>query len=58
MWKDPIVEETRDRREQYAAALRHDMDAIFLDIRIRQSNRAQKPVSLPARKPNRDSDAA
>jgi hypothetical protein len=58
LWKDPIVEETRARREQYAAALHHDMDAIFLDIRIRQANRAQKPVSLPARKPNRDSDAA
>jgi hypothetical protein len=58
MWRDPIVEETRERREQYAAALQHDLDAILADIRVRQASRAQKPVSLPARKPSRDSDAA
>jgi hypothetical protein len=58
MWKDPIVEETRERREQYAASLHHDLDAIFADIRKRQANGAQTPVSLPARKPSSDSDAA
>jgi hypothetical protein len=58
MWKDPIVEETRERREQYATALNHDIDEIFSDIRKRQASRAQKPVSLPARKPSRGSDAA
>ena len=58
MWKDPIVEEARERREQYAASFHHDLDAIFVDIRKRQVNRAEKPLSLPARKPSRDSDAA
>lgn len=58
MWKDPIVEEARERREQYAASLQQDLDAIFADIRIRQTNRSQKPITLPARKPNPNSDAA
>jgi hypothetical protein len=58
MWKDPIVEETRERREQYAASMNHDLDSIFADIRKRQANKMQRPVSLPARKPSSDSDAA
>jgi hypothetical protein len=58
MWRDPIVEETRERREQYAAALHHDADAIFADIRLRQASRSIKPVSFPARKPGQTSDAA
>jgi hypothetical protein len=58
MWKDPIVEETRERRKQYAAAMHNDLAAIFFDIRKRQAGRSQKPIALPARKPSRDSDAA
>jgi hypothetical protein len=58
MWKDPIVEETRERREQYAASMHNDLDAIFADIRKRQARKSQTPVSLPARKPSPDSDAA
>jgi hypothetical protein len=58
MWKDPIVEETRKRRDQYAASLPQDLDAIFLDIQERQANRPLKAVTLPARKPGRDSHAA
>ncbi len=58
MWKDPIVEEARARRDQYAAAMHYDLDAIFADIRKRQKNSARTPVSLPARKPSRDFDAA
>ena len=57
MWKDPIVEEARERREQYAASMNHDLDLIFADIRKRQANKAQKPVSLPARKSSSDSDS-
>jgi hypothetical protein len=44
MWKDPIVEETRERREQYAASINHDLDSIFANIRTRQANKAQRPV--------------
>ncbi|RJP26517.1 MAG: hypothetical protein C4527_15265 [Candidatus Omnitrophota bacterium] len=51
MWKDPIVEETRKIREQYASRFNHDMDAIYEDIQRRQAQSKKKLVSLPARKP-------
>jgi hypothetical protein len=51
MWQDPIVKETRELREEYAVKFNHDPDAIFEDIRKRQSQTARKLVSFPARKP-------
>ena len=45
MWKDPIVEETRKLREEYASKFNHDIDAIFEDIQKRQAQAPQKPVS-------------
>ena len=50
MWQDPVVKETRKLREKYAAQLRHDPDAIFLDIQKRQTASTAKFVSLPPRK--------
>jgi len=37
MWKDPVVEETRKLREQYASKFHHDIDAIYEDIQRRQA---------------------
>jgi len=51
MWKDPIVEETRKLREQYASKHNHDIDAIFEDIQQRQAKSDKKMVSFPSRKP-------
>ena len=51
MKRDPIVEETRKLREQYAAQLKHDTDAIFDDIVKRQNQRGKNLVTLPRRKP-------
>ncbi len=51
MWRDPIVEETRALREQYADQFDHDADAIFQDILRRQSATGKKLVSFPPRKP-------
>ena len=45
MWKDPIVEETRELREEYAAKLNHDIDAIFEDVQKRQAQAPRKPMS-------------
>jgi hypothetical protein len=53
MWKDPIVEETRRLREQYAASLNHDIDAIFEDLQRRQAQSTKKPVSFSPRKPSK-----
>lgn len=58
MWKDPIVAETRELREQYAARFDHDMDAIFEDIQQRQTAQEKHLVSFPPRKPVLAANAA
>ncbi len=50
MWQDPIVKETRELRELYGAKFKHDPDAIFKDICIRQEKSERKRVALPARR--------
>jgi hypothetical protein len=50
MWKDPVVEKTRKLREEYAANLGHDPDAIFEDIRKRQERSERKVVRKSPRR--------
>ena len=50
MWHDPIVNETRELRLQYAAQFNHDMDAIFQDICKRQEASRRERVTFPPRK--------
>jgi hypothetical protein len=52
MWKDPIVAETRELRDQYARQFDYNADAIFQDILKRQSMPGKKLVSFQPRKPN------
>ncbi len=49
--RDPIVEETRRLRDQYAAKFNYDLDLIFEDIRRRQAESGKEYVTLPPRKP-------
>lgn len=35
-WEDPIVEEIRRYREEYAAKFNHDLQAIFEDLKKQQ----------------------
>lgn len=58
MWKDPIVEETRKLREQYASQHNHKIDAIYEDIQKRQGKSAKRFVSFPPRKPTKAPDVA
>jgi len=58
MWKDPVIEETRKLREQYASKHNHDIDAIFDDIQKRQVKSQKKLVSFPPRKPTKASKVA
>ena len=51
MWKDPIVEETRNLREEYANHLNDNIEAIFEDIQKRQAQPNKKLEVFPARKP-------
>ena len=49
--RDPIVEEMRRLREEYAAQFNHDSNAMFDDILKCQSREGKKLVTFPARKP-------
>jgi len=51
MWQDPIVEETRTLREEYAEQFGYDADEIFQDILNRQNVPGKNLVTFPARKP-------
>lgn len=51
MWQDPIVQETRALREQYAKQFNHDPVAIYEDILKRQVSPGKKLVSFPPRRP-------
>ena len=50
MWRDPIVEEVRQLRQQYAAQFNHDLKAICRDLRERQKKSGRKVVSLPPKR--------
>ncbi len=58
MWQDPIVEETRSLREQYASQFDHDPNAIIQDILKRQAKSDKKLFRLPPRKPRLAPSAA
>lgn len=47
MYKDPIVEEIRKYREEYAASFNYDLQAIFADLKKRQIASGHKFVRLP-----------
>ncbi len=50
MWQDPIVEEVRQYREQYAARFNFDLKDICRDLRERQKKGTHKVVSLPPKR--------
>lgn len=51
MWIDPVVEETRQLRDEIARQFNHNPDAIFDAIKLRQAQSGKTTVILPARKP-------
>jgi len=50
MTKDPIVEEVRRIRQQYAARFNYDLAAIFRDLQDRQ---VRGELTVVSRKPRR-----
>jgi len=46
MWNDPIVEETRKLREEYAALFNYDLRALYLDLKQKEKRHLEKVVSL------------
>lgn len=51
MWRDPIVEEIRTLRQEYAARFDHDLSAICRDLRERQKAGGRTVVMRPPRRP-------
>lgn len=46
MWKDPIVEEVRKAREEYAARFNHDLRAMAIDLRRREKEGGRQIITL------------
>ncbi len=47
--KDPIVEEVRRVRDEYARQFNYNLDAICDDLRKKQNQEGRKVVSFPPR---------
>ena len=45
-WNDPIVEEVRTARAAYSEEMRHDLSAICIDLRQRQTAHANRVVGF------------
>jgi hypothetical protein len=55
MWEDPIVEEVRRARDEYARGFGYDLDAIFRDLQNQEETAREQGwqiVSMPPRKPD------
>jgi hypothetical protein len=50
VWTDPIVEEVRKIRNDYAAQFNYDLDAIFQDIQARERESGEPVVRLEPRR--------
>jgi hypothetical protein len=46
MWKDPIVEEIRKYRDEYAGQFSYDLHAICQDLRKKQVQAGRPVISL------------
>jgi hypothetical protein len=58
MWDDPIVEETRKRREEYAAEFDYDLEAMFRDLLEHERASGRRVASFPPRRPEKDAPHA
>ncbi len=51
MWTDPIVEEVRREREEYAAQFNFDLHAIVRDVQQREQENGREVVTRPPHRP-------
>ncbi len=47
MWEDPIVNEVRQAREEHAVKFKHDLQAIYHDIKEQEKKSGRVFVSYP-----------
>ncbi len=52
MWNDPIVEETRRLRDEYAAQFGYELEAIVRDLKEQEQQSGREIVSFAPRKPD------
>ncbi|MCI0642051.1 MAG: hypothetical protein L0Y72_09715 [Gemmataceae bacterium] len=50
-WSDPIVDEVRRARDEYAARFNYDLRAIFHDLKEQEKRSGRKLVSYAKDKP-------
>ena len=50
MWRDPIVEETRGRREELARRFNYDIKAIGDALRRQRKARGKEPITRPPKR--------
>lgn len=48
-WIDPIVEETRQARNEYAASLDYDLKKMYQDLKKKEEQSGCKVVSFPSK---------
>jgi hypothetical protein len=58
MWNDPIVEETRRLRDEYAAQFDYDLEALVRDLKEQERQGGREVVSFPPRKPQQGTSNA
>jgi hypothetical protein len=51
LWKDEIVEEVRHYRDVYVAQFNYDLDAIYRDLKAKESKSKHKLVSFSPKHP-------
>ena len=52
MNEDPIVEEVRKARDEYAKKFDYDLDAICRDLQKKQEQPGKQVVSFPPKRPS------
>ncbi len=51
MWTDPVVEEVRKARQEYAEQFNYDLRAMAADLRRHEQEHPERLVSLPPKSP-------
>lgn len=50
MWKDPVVEEVRAIRDEFARQFNYDIEAICRELRAQESQSGRDVVALPPKR--------
>ena len=58
MTNDPIIEEVRKARDEYAKKFNYDLDDIYRDLIRKQEQSGKKLISLPPKRPEHNKKSA